>query len=226
MDILYFLKERTRLIRLYYAGADATFAQTLKSIRAGREPFVPRPEDAESGEPPFQSEYDDNVELLEVSGRVCLSMLAASLKLYFAAWKRDLCLALTKADVSTFKANGYVSGFRDLLAREVGIDWGTCPADLALVEQVVLARNREQHPEHITRLAVTHAEADIARHPRPFFMSEFEASLADPVTGEFWMQPSVHVPKEKLSDAITEVEKLCDWLEPLLLAALIRPRPS
>ena len=53
-----------------------------------------------------------------------------------------------------------VGGYRSCLASCVGIDCSHCPADLALIEQVVLARNRDQHPENITTTRVSHAEKD------------------------------------------------------------------
>lgn len=41
MDVLYFLKERTRLIRHYYEQAAQPFSETIRRIEAEEEPFVP-----------------------------------------------------------------------------------------------------------------------------------------------------------------------------------------
>jgi hypothetical protein len=41
MDVLYFLKERTRLIRQYYEQAARPFSETIQKIEAKEEPFVP-----------------------------------------------------------------------------------------------------------------------------------------------------------------------------------------
>lgn len=78
----------------------------------------------------------------------------------------------------------------------------------------MLARNRDQHPENITSVRVTHAERDRQRYPRPFFMSEREAALFE--EGDepaLFMSPSVHVSRDKLMTAIEQVERLCEWLE-------------
>lgn len=107
-----------------------------------------------------------------------------------------------------------MGGYRACLVERVGIDWSCCPADLAIIEQVVLARNRDQHPESITTVRVTHAEKDWQRYPQPFFLSEREAELFQDGDGpSLFMSPSLHVSREKLMTAIEEVECLCEWLE-------------
>ena len=145
MDVLYFLKDRTRLIRQYYECATQPFNEIMRKIKAEEEPYIlPCSED---GEPPFLSEWVDASELLEVTGRCCISMLSASLQLYFKAWERELGLSCGKEFAAEFKKEGLVSGYRACLAERVGVDWSCCPADLTIIEQVVLARNRDQHPE-------------------------------------------------------------------------------
>ena len=41
MNVLYFLKERTRLIRQYYEQAAKPFSETIRKIEAEEAPFVP-----------------------------------------------------------------------------------------------------------------------------------------------------------------------------------------
>ena len=41
MSVLYFLKERTRLIRQYYEQAAKPFSETIRKIEAEEAPFVP-----------------------------------------------------------------------------------------------------------------------------------------------------------------------------------------
>lgn len=212
MDVLFFLKERTRLIRQYYENAASPFDEIIRKIEVEEEPYVPPySEDTES---PFLSEWIDANELREVTGRCCLSMLSASLQLYFKTWERNLGLDCSRAFQAVFKSEGPVGGYRACLASCGGIDWSQCPADLGIIEQVVLARNRDQHPENITSVRVTHAEKDRQRFPRPFFMSEHEAELFEEGDERrLFMSPSVHVPREKLMTAIEQVECLCEWLE-------------
>lgn len=55
MDVLYFLKERTRFIRYFYETACQPFRETMRKIEAGEEPF--EPPYSEDGEPPFLTEW-------------------------------------------------------------------------------------------------------------------------------------------------------------------------
>lgn len=212
MDILLFLKERTRLIRQYYEQAAYPFNEIIRKIEAEEEPYVPPY--SEDSEPPFLCEWIEAGELLEVTGRCCLSMLSASLQLYFRTWERELGLSCGKDFRVAFRDEGLVGGYRTCLASRVGIDWSLCPADLAIIEQVVLARNRDQHPENITTIRVVYAEKDWQHFPRPFFMSEREAELfQENEEPRLFMSPSVHVSLDKLMKAIEQVECLCEWLE-------------
>ncbi|MDB5772754.1 MAG: hypothetical protein JWM42_3128, partial [Burkholderia sp.] len=102
----------------------------------------------------------------------------------------------------------------------VRIDWGSCAADLTIIEQVVLVRNRDQHPESITTVRATHAEKDWQRYPQPFFLSEREAKLFQDGEGpSLFMSPSLHVSRDKLMTAIEQVECLCEWLEEKMFGA-------
>ena len=46
--------------------------------------------------------------------------------------------------------------------------------DLSIVEQIFLARNRDQHPDRITSMSVTHNSRDRKRYPKPFFVTDRE----------------------------------------------------
>ncbi len=175
MDMLYFLKERTRLIRQYYEQAAQPFSGIIRKIEATEEPFIPPY--SEDPEPAFLTEWLEANELLEVTGRCCVSMLSASLQLYLNTWDRILGLQCKIGFKTDFKRDGLVGGYRQCLAERLGMDWNACPADLAIIEQVVLARNRDQHPDSITTFRVTHGDHDRARHPRPFFLNAKEAEL-------------------------------------------------
>lgn len=222
MDVLYFLKERTRLIRQYYEQAAQPFSDTIRKIEMEEEPFAPPY--SEDPEPAFLTQWIEATELLEVTGRCCVSMLSASLQLYLQTWDRMLGLQCKTGFKANFKRDGLVGGYRQCLAERLGLDWNTCPADFAIIEQVVLARNRDQHPDSITTLRVTHADHDRARHPHPFFLNDKEAELYDDAKGtQFWMSASLHVPRDKLMAAISNVETLCEWLEEKMFDAQYPP---
>lgn len=143
MDVLFFLKERTRLIRQYYEHAAHPFTEIIRKIEAEEEHYVPPY--SEDSEPAVLSEWIEADELLEVTGRSCLFMLSTSLQLYFKTWERMLGLSDGKDLQIVFKKEGLVGGYRSCLASRAGIDWSHCLADLEIIEQVVLARNRDHH---------------------------------------------------------------------------------
>lgn len=90
-----------------------------------------------------------------------------------------------------------------------------CSADLGVIEQVTLARNRDQHPEEITTMRVVHSKTDRERHGQLFFMSEQDiAMFNDTANADIsFLRPAVHVSRDQLLVAIAETEKLAGWLE-------------
>lgn len=106
MNVLYFLKECTRLIRQYYEQATKPFSETIRKIEAEGEPFVPPY--SEEPEPAFLAEWVKANELLEVTGRSCVSMLSASLQLYLNAWDRILGLQFKVQFKAAFKGEGLI----------------------------------------------------------------------------------------------------------------------
>ncbi len=89
MDVLYFLKARTKFIRHFFEAAGKPFRETLRRIETGEAPFDDPPY-SEDGEPPFMEEWSEASTALDVLGRSCLSMLSASLQLYFKTLEYEL----------------------------------------------------------------------------------------------------------------------------------------
>jgi len=222
MDVLAFLRDRMRFIRGFYATAGAPFCETMRKIEAGEAPF--EPPYSEDGEPPFLEEWIEADTALDVLGRACVSMVGASLKLYFETWEGQLGVVWEKGERKKTFENGFLQGYRKCFADILGLSWDECPADLEILEQVTLARNRDQHPDSITRMGVNHTPSDREKYPRLFFASEAERRMYDDpdMAGISWMNPSVRVSRESLLTAIGEVEKLAEWLEPKILAAQYR----
>lgn len=219
MDVLFFLKERTKFIRHFYETAGQPFRETMRKIEADEPPFD-NPPYSEDGEPPYLEEWVEANEGLEVLGRTCLSMLSPSLQLYFKTWESELGIRWEEGERERAFRNGFLKGYQICFGEVLGLSWDECPADLALIEQITLARNRDQHPERITSMRVDHARKDLKKHAHPFFVSEIERMMyADPeMQGVFWMSPAVHVSREALFTAIEEVEKLAEWLEEHMIA--------
>ncbi|MDP3296966.1 MAG: hypothetical protein Q8N09_05150 [Thermodesulfovibrionia bacterium] len=213
MDIEFFLKNRTEFIRYFYEHASLSFEKMILAIEKGEEPFVPPY--SEDPEPPFLEEWIEAKTGTEAVGHAALSMLASSLQLFLKEWARRLKQDHGMTFEVNFKKNGWFNGYREIF-NQLELPMKECPADLEVVEQVALARNRVQHPEEITSLNIHHGQNDLEKYPRPFFAQESELALAetdDENAISWWLPPSVSSTKAKIFEAVSQVETLCSWLE-------------
>ncbi len=216
MDVLYFLKERTRFISRFYDQARAPFDEQKRKIEDEEEPFVPPY--SENDEPAFMEEWGEAETAIRTLGRACVSMLSASLQVYLETWRRELSLDCGKFR-SIFKNRGFLSGYRACFEDALEVPWNNCPADLLIIEQVVQARNADQHPKRINSMNAKHDRKHRQAYPIPFFASEFEkASLTVHAGAQWWLGVNVHVDRDSLFKAIDEVEKLAGWLDAQIAA--------
>ena len=212
MDIEHFLKSRTSFIRYFYENAVRPFNDIKIAIKNEQEPYIPPY--SVNGEPPFIEEWMDAEQGVETVGHACISMLSSSLHLFLKSW----VARLENAHGMKFNANfkkGWFNGYKQIF-NELELPLSQCGANLYVVEQITLARNRVQHPEELAQLGVYHSENDLKKFPKPFFAHETELKMAsrdgdDSVT--WWLKPSVKSSKEKIFEAINQVELLCAWLE-------------
>ncbi len=160
MKVLYFLKERTKFIRQFNEGAGESFRATIHQIEAEEPPFD-EPPYSESGESPFIEEWSDATMALEMLGRTCISMLSASLQLYFKTWERELGINWEPGERKKAFKNGFVQGYRVCFGSALNLSWGDCPVNFDILEDVALARNSDQHPEHISTMRVTLVRQDV-----------------------------------------------------------------
>lgn len=223
MNVLFFLKKRAAFIRRYYDTAAEPFREIIRKIEAGKAPFDDPPY-SEDGEPPFLSEWLEADTSLDVLGRTCITMLSASLQLYFRTWESELGVRWEKGEREKAFKKGFLRGHQFCFGEVLKLSWDNCPADLKLIEQVVLARNRDQHPETITTMRVSHSYTERKERGRLFFVSEIDRKMYDdPQMSDIsWMNPSVHVSRELLCIALEQVEVLAEWLEPRMFEAKYR----
>src|SRR6266853_4271565 len=183
MNYLYFLQKRTQFIREFRADASLGFTERKRKIEAGEEPYEPHA-DYEDDEPPFLDEWMRAEEALDVLGQMCISLLATSLHLYLKEWindpyRRTARTAGRPEDNKEAFEQGWINGYRVFFRNQLRIDWDKGPANLALLEEIVLARNRAQHNEDITTFRVEQSERDAAKYPRSFFADDRELELVD-----------------------------------------------
>ena len=213
MDILYFFKHRTAFIRQFYEQAAHPFLEIKRKIDAEEEPFVPPY--SEDGEPPFLAEWTEADESLQILGYMCVSMLSAALQLFVSTWTNEF-VGATEAYKTDFKKGSWFNRYRDLYRQRLKLDWASGPANSKLLEELVLARNRIQHPDTITSLTVSHPAPEEKEQPQVLFIEEGERQMFKDLGGDeksWLLPPPLHVTKEKLFAAITEAEKFCEWID-------------
>lgn len=216
MDIQFFLFQRLQFIKQFYRNSAAPFVERKRRIEAEEEPFVPPY--SEDGEPPFLAEWVEADESLNVLGWSCISMLTASLHLYLKTWERQIGIPIDKSLKPCFKSNGWFHGYKAHFAQQLGVRFEDSPCDLSLLEELVLARNRVQHPESITTHSTHYSDSDLKKLPRPFFVDEKDLDLfseVDEGARSWLMQPTVHVTAERLFSALSEVSRFSKWFEDL-----------
>lgn len=226
MDVLFFFSERTRFLRQFYGMAVVPFVERKRKINDKEEPYDPPY--SEDGEPAFLAEWIEADESQHVLAYSCLSMLAGSLHLYFESWvhqsRRPVDVELKKV----FKKQGKIAGYRAHFEQKFGIDFGSCPADLKLLEEIILARNVVQHPPSITSNWTRYSDDDLQKLRTPFFINEREAALLldDSEDLPRYLLPTVHISEEQLIAAIGEAEKFAGWFEEQIVAVLYGQRRS
>ena len=141
MDVHFFLTDRLAFIRQFYENASRPFFEQQRKIEDGEAPFIPIY--SEDDEPPYLNEWVEASESLQVLGYSCLSMLAAALHLYLETWTKQL-VPVGGAFKKEFK-KGWFNGYRAYFSVRLNIQFDQAPADLTLLEEVILARNRFQH---------------------------------------------------------------------------------
>ena len=212
MDIEYFLKSRTSFIRYFYEQAVRSFNEIKIAIENKEEPYIPPY--SEDGEPPFIEEWMDAEQGVEIVGHACISMLSSSLYLFLKSWVNRLEKEHGMKFNANFKKRGWFNGYKQIF-NELQLPLSQCGADLDIVEQITLARNRVQHPEKLTKMVVDHSGSDLKRFPKLFFANETELKMTIHDTDGsaiWWLRPSVKSTKEKIFAAIDQVEALCSWL--------------
>lgn len=210
VDVNFFLKQRIDLIRHFYDAASEPFVRTKNNISAGLAPFDAPPYD-ESGEPPFLVEWLQADVEHELVGRAAVSMLSEALKQFFVTWERRTLGERSCEDC--FKKefrSGFISGYSACFGKAFNIDWKSCPADLDVLKQVVLARNRAQHPDLVMD-HLTHDAKALSVYPKPFFARPEEEG--DDASQAAFLSATIEITRDNLFTALEQAESLGTWVQ-------------
>jgi hypothetical protein len=216
VDVNFFLKERTRFVRGFYDQGVAPFHDIQHRIETKAPPFD-NPPYSEDGEPAFLTQWLDAETGADLLGQTCVSLLSDTLKLYFNTLQSEIGFAFEQGGKALMK-RGFVAAYREALGEVFETDWSDCPVRFAVIEQVVLARNLSQHGGHLTSFHRSHDARTLRQHPQPFFASPEEARTWQDSGGQnSFLTPSVKITRDRLFEAIEEVEQLGDWLDARLV---------
>lgn len=215
MDVRYFLNLRLEFVKQLYNNSSAPFIERKRKIEAEEDPFVPPC--SEDGEPAFLSEWLEAEDSLQVIGHTCISILSASFHLYFRTWEQQLGVRVDNSCKSAFK-RGWFNGYKTYFHHKFEINFENSPCNLDLLEELVIARNRIQHPESISFHNSYYSGTDLKKLPSPFFINErerYHELLAEMEEGErnWLIPPTIHVTPEKLMTIISEIVRFTEWLE-------------
>lgn len=215
MDIHYFALSRIDFISKFYQTASFPFVETKSLIEGELPPYeLVYSEATESDEPQFLQEWLDADQSIDILGIQCASLLCSTLKLFLEESVKNVfrrnsgrvtkSIKTEVAYKSDFK-KGWLNGYRELFEKEFSINWLNSGVNLTLIEELILVRNRGQHPEEITTMGSFFSKSDLEKVPSPFFTSDKNRS-------EF-IRPILQLPPGKIQMAIEESIKLVNWLE-------------
>jgi hypothetical protein len=225
MNVDWFLKERTKFIRQYYAVAITPFDTIKSQIENAEEPY--EPPYSEDGEPPFQAEWSDADASIQVVGRTCITMLSESVKLYFQSWEELLGVKCQPALATVFKKQGFVAGYKECFRQVAELNWDECPADLSIIEQIVLARNiAAHHNRHIGSMSVRYPTGVREKLENPLFLHDYEKRALDEDQKSVFtlLGSELVITSETLDEAVRHVQLLVDWIEPKLQQVRWQPQ--
>jgi hypothetical protein len=216
MDVQFFLKQRTNLIRYFYSESIKPFEEIQQKIEARVSPFDDPPLGYEGPEPPFLEEWMNAATGIDLVGLSCVSLLSDALKLYFNTLQRRVIgFSFDSHDRQFAKREGFVALYKKSLGEIFNTDWGESGVRFDVIEQVVLARNRGQHGVDLTSYHVTHDPQTLRKYSSPFFATEWEVKEWEEAGGreDSYFAPLLKVTRDALFDAASEIEKLADWIE-------------
>lgn len=213
MDVAWFLNRRLDFIRQLHATSSAPFIDRRSKIENEEDPWIPPY--SEDGEPPFQLEWQEASDSVDVLGHMCLCLVASSLQAYLQTRVILHCEKLTEEERKRVFRKGWIRGYNIIFTEAFGIPLEKGPVSLDDLEDIVLTRNSIQHQVELTSMRPRHAD----RKPgaaRSIFLDSHEVELLedmDQSTTTWLAPPTVHVSQQTLESSINTVQRFVAWLD-------------
>ena len=205
MDVVFFLEERVAFILRHYALVGEPFTEIKRRIEAKEPPFVPQYE--EEDEPAFLQDWLDADESLQVLAYSCVSMLSASLQLFFKTWVEKSRVAI---DSHERTKKGWFGRYKDHFRDNFQIDFDAVSANFGVLDEVVLARNRIEHPSSITTQRIRYEPLDMVKLQRPIFVREYECDVDEE---DSIISSTLHISRDQLLFAANETTRFARWFD-------------
>lgn len=217
MDIFAMLDDKLRFIQRFYETASEPFSLVINKIENHEEPYhVYDMEDPF----PFEIEWQENRESLNVLGQCCLSLVQRSFKEFLDEFVVRSSLRTGKDPKLEAKKVKEGKGcwfykYQKYFGETYRIKWMNAPVDVSFLEEISLARNAVWHNGSVWDLTVKQDSAYYKRFPDSLFADEYQKEIWPHIWGEgLHEQPHViEVTADKLKIATEAVRAFCSWLD-------------
>jgi hypothetical protein len=207
MDILAGLRDKLRFIERHYATASEPFRETKRKIEAGEAPYESPPFDPETDdlEPPFQEEWEEAIESLNIEGQAALKLVQGALREYLRASVDMYGIPLTA------KGKNWLAKYKKHFHDVCGIDWDEAPVPVDELEEVNLARNDVEHGGEAFGMTRRQGPEHERRFPAGLFVNEMHKQR---MKRSVYPGPGrIYVTAAGIKEAFRRVECFCEYLD-------------
>jgi hypothetical protein len=207
MDILAALQDKLRFIERFYRTASEPFLAKMRKIEAEEAPYESPPFDPDRDsnlEPPFQAEWEEAYDAINLMGQLSFCLVQSSFREYL-----DGFIRLSRHSFPGGKGTWF-ERYKSFFLEAYEIDWETAPVTPAALEEINLTRNDIQHPEGESGLERRMSRTHRSKFPDGIFADQVELTKYRPYDE---LRPHIFITEENLHEAVRRVESFCDFLE-------------
>jgi hypothetical protein len=203
MDLVHFLKEKLHVADYLYESAAPLFEEIHRKIGEHEPPYLYTgdPEDYCGDE--FYTEWSDAENALAALGASCLAIVQQAVHAYMKAWVLEI--GGKNLWEAKLPGNGWFGKCRYIL-QVAQIELQPCAAEIAIIEQGILARNDFIHNDDLLDEMTMQSEQHKRKYPKTIF--------ADPrCATELTDWTPLRVTRESLKEAADAVGRLCEYVD-------------
>jgi hypothetical protein len=204
MDLVHFLKEKLHVADYLYESAAPVFEEIHRKIGEHEPPYLYTGDFEDYCGDEFYTEWSDAENALAALGASCLAIVQQAVHAYLKAWVLDI--GGKNLWEAKLPGNGWFAKCRYIL-QVAQIDLQPCAADIAIIEQGILARNDFIHNDDLLDEMTMQSEQHKRKYPKTIFADPRCATeLTDYAT-------PLRVTRESLKEAADAVGRLCEYVD-------------